>query len=59
LADNPAQGVSDAILAGSLVAAPAWSVPLSEVNALLTTISLLIGLMIGLIRLWQLWRGQR
>jgi hypothetical protein len=56
LQHDPSQGVSDAILAGSLVAAPAWSVPLTEVNAFLTTVSLVVGLLIGAIRLWQLWR---
>jgi hypothetical protein len=56
LEQDPSHGVSDAILAGSLVAAPAWSVPLSEINALLTTISLFIGLLIAGIRLWQFWR---
>jgi hypothetical protein len=59
LQPDPSHGVSDAILAGSLVAAPAWSVPLSDVNALLTTVSLLIGLLIAAVRLWQLWRGRR
>jgi hypothetical protein len=47
------------LLAGSLVAAPAWTVPLSELNAFLTTASLLVGLLIGAIRLWQLWREKR
>jgi hypothetical protein len=56
---DPSQGVSDALLAGSLVAAPAWTVPLSELNAFLTTASLLVGLLIGAIRLWQLWREKR
>ncbi len=57
--DHPSHDVSDAILAGSLVASPAWTVPLSQVNALLTTISLIVGLLIGAIRLWQLWRDKR
>ena len=56
---DPSQGVSDAILAGSLVAAPAWSVPLSEVNAWLTTLSLAVGLVIGAMRLWELLREKR
>jgi hypothetical protein len=59
LQHDPSQGVADAILAGSLVAAPAWSVPLSEVNAWLTTLSLLVGLIIGATRLWQIWREKR
>jgi hypothetical protein len=31
-------------------------VPLSDVNALLTMVSLVVGLLIGVIRLWRLWR---
>jgi hypothetical protein len=56
---DPSQGVSDAILAGGLVAAPAWAAPLSEFNALLTTASLILGLLIGAIRLWRLFRERR
>jgi hypothetical protein len=56
---DPSQGVSDAILAGALVAAPAWAVPLSEFNAFLTTASLILGLLIGAIRLWRLFREKR
>jgi hypothetical protein len=58
LQDNHFQGVSDALLAGSLVAAPAWTIALSDVNVLLSTVSLILGLLIGTIRLWQLWRGK-
>jgi hypothetical protein len=56
LPHDPTPGVSDAILAGGLIAAPAWTVPLSDVNALLTMVSLVVGLLIGVIRLWRLWR---
>jgi hypothetical protein len=56
---DPSQGVSDALLAGGLVAAPAWAAPLSEFNALLTTLSLVLGLMIGAVRLWRLWRDRQ
>jgi hypothetical protein len=59
LSHDPSQGVSDAILAGGLIAAPAWAVPLSELNVLLTTLSLFVGLLIGAIRLWRLWRTGR
>ena len=59
MSHDPSQGVSDAILAGGLIAAPAWSVPLSELNILLTTLSLVVGLLIGAIRLWRLWRTGR
>lgn len=56
LPHDASQGVSDAILAGGLVTAPAWAGALSDVNALLTMASLLVGLLIGIIRLWRLWR---
>jgi hypothetical protein len=59
LPHDPSQGVSDAILAGGLVAAPAWAGILSDVNALLTMASLLVGLLIGVVRLWHLWRERR
>ncbi len=53
---DPSHGVSDALLAGGLVAAPAWAGALSNVNALLTMASLLVGLLIGVVRLWRIWR---
>jgi hypothetical protein len=59
LTEDPAQGVSDAILAGGLVTAPAWAEALSNVNMLLTMLSLAVGLLIGLIRLWHLCRDRR
>jgi hypothetical protein len=59
LTEDPSQGVSDAILAGGLVTAPAWAGALSNVNALLTMMSLLVGLLIGVIRLWHLCREKR
>jgi hypothetical protein len=59
LQHDPSPGVSDALLAGGLVAAPAWAAPLSELNAVLTTASLVVGLLIGAIRLWQICRDKR
>jgi hypothetical protein len=56
---DPSHGFSDAVLAGGLVTAPAWAGPLSDINALLTMVSLLVGLAIGVIRLWRLWRESR
>ena len=56
---DPPQGLSDAILAGGLVAAPAWAGALSDVNAMLTMVSLIVGLLIGVIRLWRLWCERR
>lgn len=59
LPHDPSHGVSDAILAGGLVAAPAWAGALGNVNALLTMVSLIVGLLIGVVRLWRLWSERR
>lgn len=53
---HPTHTHTDIALAGGLAAAPAWAPWLSEVNAWLTTASLTIGLVIGLIRLVQFSR---
>lgn len=44
--------MQDSIIASSLISAPAWGAWLNELNGILTTLSLLIGLMIGMHRLW-------
>lgn len=46
--------MQDSIIASSLISAPAWGAWLNELNGILTTLSLLIGLMIGMHRLWVL-----
>ncbi len=56
---NSSHDVSDAILAGGLVLAPAWATWLTELNALLTTASLIVGLAFGLVRLWVTLRDRR
>jgi len=56
---NSSHGMTDAFLAGGLVLAPAWASWLGELNAVLTTASLMVGLAFGLIRLWLLLRGRR
>jgi hypothetical protein len=43
---------SDVLLAGYLVLSPAWASWLGDVNELLTTVSLLIGIGFAVIRLW-------
>jgi hypothetical protein len=53
------QNASDALLAGSLVSAPAWASWLAQLNQFLTTASLLVGLVFGLLRLRHLWREHR
>lgn len=56
--DSPSS-LSDAILAGGLVSAPAWAASLGEVNIYLTTLSLIVGLLIGVVRLWRLCRDRQ
>jgi hypothetical protein len=43
----------DTVLASSLVASPAWASWLGEVNQLLTTATLIIGVVLGSARLWN------
>ncbi|MEJ2227034.1 MAG: hypothetical protein P8Y67_02125 [Alphaproteobacteria bacterium] len=56
--DAPSHNLSDTVLTGSLVTSPAWATLLGDFNQLLTTATLVIGLAIGLGRLWQLMRGK-
>ncbi|NJM33980.1 MAG: hypothetical protein HC850_03895 [Rhodomicrobium sp.] len=53
------QIASDALLAGSLVSSPAWAPWLTDFNQLLTTATLVLGLILGLVRLWNFWRDRR
>lgn len=46
--------LQDSVIASSLITAPAWGLWLSEVNGVLTTVTLLIGIAIGLHRLWKI-----
>ena len=46
-------------LAGGLATSPAWAPYLDNVNELLTTVTLLIGVVLGLIRLVAFWRDRR
>ncbi len=49
----------DGALATSLISAPAWAPWLSEVNQLLTTASLGVGLVLGAGRLWLFLRERQ
>lgn len=42
----------DAPLVVGLVSSPAWAAPLQNINALLTTLTLTAGLILGLARTW-------
>jgi hypothetical protein len=53
------QNASDALLTGGLVSAPAWASWLAQLNQLLTTTTLAVGLVLGLVRLWLFWREHR
>jgi hypothetical protein len=48
-------GAADVTLAGSLVSSPAWAPWLANFNELLTTMTLVIGVILGLFRLWAAW----
>jgi hypothetical protein len=43
---------TDAAVATALIAAPAWVPALSEINEVLTTVTLLLGVVLGVGRLW-------
>lgn len=50
---------ADALLAGGLVSAPAWAAWLGQLNQMLTTATLVLGLVFGLARLWLMLRDDR
>ena len=51
--------IEDGVIASSLITAPAWGAWLSELNVVLTTLSLLIGLTLGIYRLWRIYQRNR
>lgn len=56
---DSSHNISDTVLASSLVTSPAWAPWLTSVNEILSTATLLIGLALGLGRLWQFFRDVR
>ncbi|MBC8050876.1 MAG: hypothetical protein H7X92_12145 [Chitinophagales bacterium] len=52
-------GMGDGAIATSLISAPAWAPWLNEVNQLLTTASLGVGLVLGAGRLWLFVRERQ
>lgn len=57
--NDPAPGLPDTLIAGSLVGAPAWGPLLAQVNQFLTTATLVVGLILGCVRLWLFMYGRR
>jgi hypothetical protein len=57
--NDPSPALPDTVIAGSLVAAPAWGPLLAQVNQLLTTATLAVGLILGCGRLWLFLRDRR
>jgi len=53
--DLPHQA-QDSLLAGGLISAPAWAPWLAQLNELLTTLSLVLGLALASARLWSFLR---
>jgi hypothetical protein len=56
---QPFQNVGDITLATGLAASPAWVPWLDSLNQLLTTSTLLVGMVLGVTRLWTFWREWR
>ena len=52
-------GEQDAVIAGGLITSPAWASWVGEVNMVLTTVSLLIGLALGATRLWRVYQERK
>jgi hypothetical protein len=52
-------GAGDVTLAGSLISSPIWASWLADFNELLTTMTLVIGVILGLARLWAVWVDRR
>jgi hypothetical protein len=48
-------GAGDVTLAGSLISSPVWASFLTDFNELLTTLTLIIGVILGIARLWLIW----
>lgn len=49
----------DSLLAGGLISAPAWAPWLAEINELLTTVTLVLGIALAAGRLWFFLRDRR
>ena len=49
----------DFVVAGGLLFSPAWVPWLTSLNHVLTTVTLVVGLVLGLVRLWVLVRRGR
>ena len=50
--------LTDSVLATGLVTSPAWATWLGNLNQMLTTATLIVGLVLGLGRLWQFLRNR-
>jgi len=51
--------VQDSLLASGLITSPAWVPWLNELNEILTTVTLVLGLALGLCRLWQFMQQRK
>lgn len=51
--------MADAAIAGGLISSPAWSPCLAAINDMLLTLSLLLGLVIALVRLWLIFKDRQ
>lgn len=49
-------GDQDVVIAGGLITSPAWASWLAEFNTVLTTLTLILGLVLGATRLWGFYR---
>ena len=54
--DQIARSMGDGLVAGGLISAPAWAPQVSELNEILTLVTLLIGVALGVARLWRMFK---
>ena len=52
-------GAGDATLAGSLISSPLWAPWLADVNAVLSVLTVLVGLILGVYRLWCAYQDRQ
>lgn len=51
--------IADAAIAGGLLSSPAWSPSLAAINDMLLSLSLLLGVVIALVRLWLIFKDRQ
>lgn len=56
---DPARAITDSVIVGGLVTSPAWASWLGDLNQVLTTATLVVGLALGIGRLVMSFRRRQ